>query len=156
VITVQAQRYISPRIPLPASEALEGSPRALIEFHGVELAGPSFEARVFLNNPQADVETPTTPDSGYVGSFHVYGYGVGPSGASLAAPSNQPAASDGGPLVPTVRTVDATGALQQAARAGATAQFTVVPVFPGGGAATGPDLGDVLKIQHVAIRTPEA
>src|SRR5438067_7855743 len=44
-------------------------------FRGVEQAGPSFEARVFLNNPAADESTLQAPETGYAGSFHVYGYG---------------------------------------------------------------------------------
>jgi hypothetical protein len=44
-------------------------------FRGVEQAGPSFEGRVFLGNPDADESTEPTPDNGYAGSFHVYGYG---------------------------------------------------------------------------------
>ena len=45
-------------------------------FSGVEQAGPSFEGRVFLNNPGADETTPATDDAGYAGSFHVFGYGA--------------------------------------------------------------------------------
>jgi hypothetical protein len=44
-------------------------------FHGVDQGGPSFEARVFLNNPAATDATPTTAEHGYVGSFFVYGEG---------------------------------------------------------------------------------
>jgi hypothetical protein len=49
--------------------------RADLVFHGVDHAGPSYEARVFLNNPDADAETPRTPDEGYAGSFHIFGHG---------------------------------------------------------------------------------
>ncbi len=34
--------------------------RADIEFQGLEQSGPSFEGRVFLDNPAATLETPTT------------------------------------------------------------------------------------------------
>lgn len=49
--------------------------RAELVFRGVEQAGPSFEGRVFLNNPDADEDTARSPETGYAGSFHVYGYG---------------------------------------------------------------------------------
>src|SRR5262249_48527318 len=49
--------------------------RADLVFDGIEHGGPSFEARVFLNNLQADMNTPLTATSGYVGSFHIFGHG---------------------------------------------------------------------------------
>jgi hypothetical protein len=41
--------------------------------HGVDLAVPSYEGRIFLDNPGADASTPLTDDERYVGSFHVFG-----------------------------------------------------------------------------------
>ena len=52
--------------------------RADIVFTGVDQSGPSYEVRVFLDNPAADETTATTVENGYAGSFHVYGYGVWP------------------------------------------------------------------------------
>ena len=60
--------------PLQVPSPLE-SGRVELIFTGIEQAGPSFEGRVFLNNPAADEHTPLTADMGYAGSFHVYGYG---------------------------------------------------------------------------------
>jgi hypothetical protein len=48
--------------------------RADLEFHGVGHAGASFEARLFVNNPAAGPDTPTTDDS-YAGSFWIFGHG---------------------------------------------------------------------------------
>jgi hypothetical protein len=62
--------------------------------HGVEHGGPSFEARVFLDNPDATITTPTDVTCGYAGSFHVYGRGDGKSS-------------------PTDRELDITAALQR-------------------------------------------
>ena len=36
----------------------------------------SYEARVFLNNPAATLETPLEPGEGYAGSFNVFGHGA--------------------------------------------------------------------------------
>lgn len=58
-------------------------------FRGVDHGGPSFEARVFLNNPAATDATPTTAKYGYVGSFFVYGEsqaGPAPTERVLAVP----------------------------------------------------------------------
>jgi hypothetical protein len=55
--------------------SVRGVDRAELVFEGVEQAGPSFEGRVFLNNPKADDATEPTPENGYAGSFYVYGYG---------------------------------------------------------------------------------
>lgn len=63
--------YTAPPIRLPS----QGARRAELVFGGVEQAGPSFEGRVFLNQPDADERTPRSPEMGYAGSFHVYGYG---------------------------------------------------------------------------------
>jgi hypothetical protein len=60
--------------PIPVAQ-FKGARRAELVFAGIEQAGPSFEGRVFLNNPDADEATPQTPEAGYAGSFHVYGYG---------------------------------------------------------------------------------
>jgi hypothetical protein len=49
--------------------------RADLVFEGVDHAGPSYEARVFLNNPGATADTPRTADEGYAGSFHIFGHG---------------------------------------------------------------------------------
>lgn len=49
--------------------------RADIEIFGIDLAGPSYEGRVFLNNPKADENTLLTLDSGYAGSYYIFGHG---------------------------------------------------------------------------------
>jgi hypothetical protein len=56
-------------------DAAEAKGKIELVFRGVEQAGPSFEARVFLNNTEANENTAQTVDAGYAGSFHVYGYG---------------------------------------------------------------------------------
>ena len=65
--------YTFPSIPLPDDR---GTGDMQLVFRGVEQAGPSFEGRVFLDNPDADETTPATDDAGYAGSFHVFGYGA--------------------------------------------------------------------------------
>src|SRR5690348_16357380 len=50
--------------------------RADLIFEGVDHSGPSFEGRVFLNNPNATADTPATAENGYAGSFHIFGHGI--------------------------------------------------------------------------------
>jgi tyrosinase len=67
-------RYVSEPIAVPALE--EGDfHRADLEFHGVDHSGSSFGANVFLNTPEANETTPRDEQSGYAGSFYVFGHG---------------------------------------------------------------------------------
>ncbi|MBV9852543.1 MAG: hypothetical protein JO250_22995 [Armatimonadetes bacterium] len=127
-------------VPLPSPESIDAARRAVVEFTGVDQAGPSYEARVFLNNPDAGPETPPTAEHGYAGSFHVYGYGLSPEG--------DPA---GSARLPMRRSLVATDAVRRAAASGDAATVTVVPVLPGGGASA-PDL---LTADGVSIRAED-
>lgn len=71
------KRYDSPE-PITVPELEEGADfsRADLVFTGVEHSGPSYEARVFLNNPDADLETPRDLEHGYAGYFAVFGHGT--------------------------------------------------------------------------------
>jgi hypothetical protein len=123
-----------------------GFDRADIEFQGVDQSGPSFEARVFLNNPGATAETPLTPESGYAGSFHVYGYGGWPADVG-----QEKTESDGDPegiRAPIDKSVIATDAVRQAASKGSDVTVTVVPV-----AGDPPqDASEALKFKDVRIK----
>jgi len=68
-----ADRYVSPPLSLPDPEEPFG--RADLEFYDVDHSGPSFEARIFLNRPDADRRTRLNEASGYAGSFHIFGHG---------------------------------------------------------------------------------
>src|SRR5215210_5367051 len=116
--------YTNP--PIDASPLGETA-RSELVFTGVEHAGPSFEGRVFLNNPGADEHTATTVENGYAGSYHVYAYG-GPLPPELAAakerlgPTGPPAAPEEMRLQPDPEAVRA--ALDR----GAQVTVTVVPI----------------------------
>lgn len=92
--------------------------RADIVFDGVEQGGGSFEARVFLNNPNVDENTERSPDNGYAGSLHVYGYGEWPG----------PEASPGQARAPMSRYIMATEAVRKALRQGPDVHVTTVVV----------------------------
>lgn len=67
-------KYTSALISLPLRSDT-GSSRLDIEFHGIDHSGSSFEARVFLNNQDVDESTPKNQNSGYAGSFYIFGHG---------------------------------------------------------------------------------
>lgn len=124
--------YTAPPI---AVGPLRDEHRAELVFEGVEQAGPSFEARVFLNNPEADESTPRTPEAGYAGSFHVYGYGAQAPPEMAEAKARR--APDAGPVAPIEKRVHADeGALRAALEHGDELTVTVVsvPADPGGAA----------------------
>src|SRR3954463_8286891 len=60
-------------LELPELEDVAELSRADLVFYGVEHSGPSYEARIFVNNPQADADTERVLDRGYAGSF-VFGH----------------------------------------------------------------------------------
>ena len=92
--------YTSPPISL---RDFRKARAAELVFRGVEQAGPSFEGRVFLNNPGADETTEAAPEAGYAGSFHVYGYGEHPPPAIAAEQAER--APGGAPVAPIEKRV---------------------------------------------------
>jgi hypothetical protein len=72
-------------------------------FTGIEQAGPSYEGRIFLSNPDADESTPLAPEEGYAGSFHVYGYGHPAPPAIAEAKATRTV--DAGPVAPIEKRV---------------------------------------------------
>lgn len=138
-------RYVSAAIPLNLGSKKNGFDRADIEIYGIDQSGASFEGRVFLNNPEANLATPLSPENGYAGSFHVYGYGIWP--ADVTDRADKPAAWQG-IRAPITKTLIATEAVRRAAGKGNEARVTVVPVFPGNPPR---DAGDAFKLEGVRI-----
>ena len=132
--------FRSGSVPVDAGGKGSDFERADIVFEGVEQASGSFEARVFLNNPEADASTPMTPEHGYAGSFHVYGYGRYPGEPGPA----------GRPTAPMTRYVTATEAVR-AAMASGDVSVTTVALRRGGQAGEGPGPG-AIDAGRVSIR----
>ena len=107
-------------VSVPASQRVE------LVFTGIDQAGPSFEGRVFLNNPDADERTAQTPESGYVGAFHVYAYG-NPAPPAIAEEMGRSPGQ--GPIAPIEKRLRTDGAmLRSAAGDAGELSITVVPV----------------------------
>jgi hypothetical protein len=105
--------------------------RADIEFHGVDHSGASYEARIYLNRPDADANTDTSLGEGYAGSFYIFGHGgcygddhghceVVPRRAYDPRPEH--------PLARATKVVIATDAIRRALDSGNQVTVSVVPV----------------------------
>jgi hypothetical protein len=147
-----------PRPPLSPDEFS----RADLEFRGVDHSGPSFEARVYLNNPDADAETGCTEDTGYAGSFYVFGHGgcFGETG-HCEVPEGPRSPFDRRlphQLTPQFRTVVITEAFRHVLRTGDGSTFTatIVPVVRDNPASlVADDAGDPLQFESVSLITYE-
>lgn len=132
--------------------------RADLVFDEVDHAGPSYEARVFLNNAGANADTPRTLDQGYAGSFHIFGHGNcfgdvghcdvddrGKAPHDLRLPH---------PLTPARKIVIVTDALKHILqRDGKLDHVTVVPVAFGHPATGETDPEGFLKYDKVQLLT---
>lgn len=68
-------RFVSPQpLEVPAAGDLDSMTRADLVFYDVEHAGASYEARVFIDRPDADADTPCAFSHGYAGSYTVFGH----------------------------------------------------------------------------------
>jgi hypothetical protein len=117
---VTLEPRVLPSVALPVATAGANLGRADIVVSGLDQAGPSFELRLFLNNPRADARTEPAPDTGYAGSVYVYGHG--------RAPEETGARSVPHPRIPMTRYVMATEAIRAAVAKGPAATITLVPV----------------------------
>ena len=66
-------RVVSAPIDLPPHDG-EDAYRADLVFYDVDHSGASYEARIFINSPEADADTPRDHPN-YAGSFHIFGHG---------------------------------------------------------------------------------
>jgi hypothetical protein len=67
------KRFHSQPLEMPADR--ERIARADLVFYGVDHSGPTYEARIFLDNARATDKTPLDPKNGYAGSYTVFGHG---------------------------------------------------------------------------------
>jgi hypothetical protein len=144
------ERFNSQPIGNPARTGQPGFQRADIVFYGVDHSGPSFEARIYLNNPAADLQSKRDRESGYAGSFTVFGHnGCAGDAGHCHVPDGPKDPFDRRPphgLTPQTKTVIATQAIQSIAEE--TVTITVVPVRPGPNGAV---IVDALYFDRVAV-----
>lgn len=152
---------VTVKVSRPSHETADEFSRADLEFRGVDHSGPSFEARVYLDNPAADTGTGRDPASGYAGSFHVFGHGgcfgelghcdipQGPRSPYDARFPHQ--------LTPQYKTVIITNAFRTiiAAAARKTLTVTVVPVVRDNPVSLVGNVDDPLHFDSVSLITYE-
>jgi hypothetical protein len=118
--------------PLDVPVNREDITRADLIFYEVDHSGPSYVARVFLDNPKADADTPQEPDSGYAGSFAVFGHGGCYGDEGHCAPSDRLRDEfdrrPPHPLTPQTRTLEITDALKRTT--GEKTRVDVIIVIP--------------------------
>lgn len=127
-IKLPSKKYVSKDIPCDSLK--KPFRRADLIFDGVEHDGPSFEARVFLNNEKADAKTPKDPKNGYAGTFHIFGHGGCFGDVGHCEVRDTPRRYDPRPahaLTPARKVLIATEALREAGK-GKAMKVTVVPI----------------------------
>jgi hypothetical protein len=126
------RRFQSEPLDLPADRT--DVERADLIFYGVDHSGPTYEARIFLDNPRADAETQMTADEGYAGSYTVFGHGGCFGGDDHCAPrdrnSDEFDRRPPHPLTPQTVAVTVTAALERVQ--GEQVKVHVVVVLPAG------------------------
>ena len=154
-------RYTSAPIDLPAHDPEADFVRAELQVHGVDHSGLSYQARVFLNQSDADMSTPreATEEGGYAGAFHIFGHGgcFGDVGHCDVPSGPQPAHDLRlvHPLTPDTKTVVITEALKRVrAKGGDTFTVTVVAqVYDPGPLPLGRDLKEPLLFDRLTLLT---
>ena len=145
-------RFVSQPLDLP--DPAVGTPfyRADLIFEGVDHSGPSYTARIYINNPDAAVGTGRDVRAGYAGSYTIFGHGgcVGEEGHCDPTARTTDAFDRRAPhpLEPVTKSVTITDALRRVG--GRTMTVTVVPVIP---TADGARTADVLDFQRIRLAT---
>jgi hypothetical protein len=144
---------------LPAGPDLPELSRADLTFYGLDHSGPSYQVRVFFNNPDAGPDTPLLAGEGFAGTFAVFGHGgcFGDEGhcdvrAPVSAFDRRPPSQ----LVPLTRVLTVTGALRELIQRELTSvTVTAVPIVRPSALATADQAADVLTVDQVALHTFE-
>jgi hypothetical protein len=131
--------------------------RADLVLLDTEHGGHSFEARVFLNNPTANADTPMTDDTGYAGTFYVFGHGgcFGDAGHCEVNDRGKTPTDLRGlhPLTPIRKELTVTEALKRVLQSGDLKTVTLVPLAIGRPLTSNPANEDVLHYSSLKLLT---
>jgi tyrosinase len=151
--------YAAGPLPLPRYDEDDPFSRVDLVFHEIDHSGPSFEAHVFLDNAKADGDTPLEDESGYVGSFHIFGHGGCFGDVGHCEITERPHPFDRRAphqLTPQTRLIVVTEAIKRLAQtAGDEVAVTVVPVVEPPPAGAPKPAGDVLRFSRLSLITYE-
>jgi len=132
--------------------------RVDLEFLGLEHAGPSYEGRIFINNLEADQNSPTTKESGYVGSYYVFGHGgcFGGSGHCSIDETERPYDyRSTHPLTPIYKRIEITEFVKSVTDDNYAFTVTIVPVITNGleDWFVHIDLDNIIKCEKILLKT---
>jgi len=153
--SIQLKKYTSKSLKLDISNLEKKFYRADLEFHGIDHSGPSYEGRVFINNPDADRNTEKKLSSGYVGSFYVFGHGrcYGDEGHCEVRKERRPFDyRPSHPLTPLDKRITITDQIKKIGRNTDEFIITVVPVLAGGSKMEDAQQ-DLVQLEEISIIT---
>jgi hypothetical protein len=130
--------------------------RADIEIHNVDHSGPSYEGRIFLNNPNANRTTKLTLTNGYVGSYHIFGDGGCFGDVGHCDIPKEQRMNDYRPthhLKPQYKRIIITDALRKLGKNSNRFTITIVPVLPGKPTEKSDFDEDIIKFEKIGIIT---
>jgi tyrosinase len=139
--------------PIPTASLDPEFTRADVEFHGLDHSGASYEGRVYLNRPDASLQTSRQVPE-YAGSYFVFGHGgcLGdPGHCDVKSRLFYDPRSDH-PLTPIVKVLIATAAIRQVREGSESITVTVVPVLLSTNAAVG-EPEDLVYYEQIRIVT---
>jgi hypothetical protein len=154
---VKPRAYTSEKIHLNIRDLESEFYRADLVFHGLDHAVPSYEGRIFINNPEANYDTPIDSEHGYVGSYFVFGHGscLGDAGHCDVHAESQKFDVIPNPLQPYDLSVIITDKLKELGKTTEDFTITVIPkvVPPPRVGEEEIDLENIVKIDKVTIET---
>jgi hypothetical protein len=131
---IKLKPFLSKRIHFDMHKLESDFYRADLEIRGLDHSGPSYQGRVYLNNPKADYDTPTTADKGYAGSFFVFGHGgcLGDMGHCDIHAERKKFDAIPNPVTPENISIIVTDQLKKLAKRTKEFTVTIVPILTGG------------------------
>ena len=157
--TTKSRKKVTAKIhvttPIDTECLASGFVRADLVFDGLDHSGASFEARIFINNPDADASTEMTVQNRYAGRFHVFGHGGCFGDVGHCEVRGVPRPYDprpAHPLTPMRKVVIATDAIRkEIKRSDKSLTLTIVPIVSSGTDRC--DYENVLKFDRVSVVT---
>ena len=150
--------YSSNKLVLDISKLESTFYRADLIIYGLDHSGPSYEGRVFINNPKANRNTPQDSRHGYTGSYFVFGHG-GCLGDEGHCDLNRPSLRFNivpNPLIPEKVSLIITEILKELGKYTKEFTFTIVPILAAGSEKAcqkDADLKNVVLLHKVSIET---
>jgi hypothetical protein len=150
--------YVSGKLKLDIAKLKDVFYRADLIIHGLDHSGPSYEGRVFINNPKANHKTPDDPAIGYTGSFFVFGHGRCLGDAKHCDVNRPPDRFNmiPNPLVPEKISLIITDKLKELGKITDEFTITIVPKLAGGSERVcqdDVDLKNVVLLHKISIET---